>query len=367
MNELNAFLRGGPVANLQHPLGMLFYVLGLLLIQVASVDAQTKAVDAREQEIRSIERRLVDVQVLIGTLKSLQATGEPVGTGTVPERAYEPVHFAAAGDQRIAELERELGSLRDRYRRLTGASSPMLPNGTTALRIAGVDPNMAARAMPDRPPAAGGWSGATTVSPSGRAPTTELLPGNAWQNQDDRYGGTALGRPYPEAGTRLPRHAPGGGNGFGGWSSGGNLAGLPRPPAGPSAATGGNPEAEYQFAYNLLLQQDYGAAQTAFEQFVGRYPRNPLAANAQYWLGETYYVRGNYKQAAVAFLEGYERYGDGNKGADSLLKLAISLAHLGKTGAACSSLGELSGRYPGAPRELLGRAEQERGRLRCRR
>ena len=103
-------------------------------------------------------------------------------------------------------------------------------------------------------------------------------------------------------------------------------------------------EAEYQAAYGLLLQQDYGAAEAAFSDFVSRYPETTLAGNAQYWIGETHYVRGAYKDAAVAFLKGFETYGKGNKGADSLLKLAMSLDKLNQTAAACSSLRELGSR-----------------------
>ena len=113
------------------------------------------------------------------------------------------------------------------------------------------------------------------------------------------------------------------------------------------------------------MQQDYGAAEGAFDEFLRRYPNDTLAGNAQYWLGETFYVRGNYKQAAAAFLKGYQAYSRSAKAADSLLKLAMSLDRLGQRDAACSSYSELTVRFPNAPGAVKSRADTERRRLGC--
>jgi tol-pal system protein YbgF len=121
----------------------------------------------------------------------------------------------------------------------------------------------------------------------------------------------------------------------------------------------------YETGYGLLLAQDYGAAEGAFEEFLQRFPNDPLAGNAQYWLGETFYVRGQFKPAAAAFLKGYQAYGRSSKAPDSLLKLAMSLDRLGQRDAACSSYGELSIKFPNAPGAVKGRADNERRRLGC--
>ena len=42
----------------------------------------------------------------------------------------------------------------------------------------------------------------------------------------------------------------------------------------------------------------------AFEDFLTRYPQDPLAGNAQYWLGETHYVRGEYRAARQRLPQG---------------------------------------------------------------
>src|SRR3546814_4312161 len=66
-------------------------------------------------------------------------------------------------------------------------------------------------------------------------------------------------------------------------------------------------------------------------------------------LGETYYVRGNYQQAAVTFAEGFETYPDNSKAPDNLLKLGMSLASLGSTQDACGTFTVLLDRYADAP------------------
>ena len=129
--------------------------------------------------------------------------------------------------------------------------------------------------------------------------------------------------------------------------------------------SGGDAKEMYEKAYSFLLQQDYGAAEAAFRDFLTQHPEHQLSGNAQYWLGETHYLRGEYKTAATAFLEGYEKHQKSTKAPDSLLKLAMSLDRLGQRDAACSSYAELSSRFPNAPEHIQRRAAKEQRRARC--
>ena len=133
----------------------------------------------------------------------------------------------------------------------------------------------------------------------------------------------------------------------------------------PNAADQGNAKQLYETAYGYLMQRDYTAAQGAFEDFLARYPQDSLAGNAQYWLGEAHFVRGEFKAAANAFLKGYQNYAGNARAADSLLKLAMSLDRLGQKDAACSSFGELATRFPNAPENVKMRAKSERQRIGC--
>ncbi|MCF8480355.1 MAG: tol-pal system protein YbgF [Rhodospirillum sp.] len=126
------------------------------------------------------------------------------------------------------------------------------------------------------------------------------------------------------------------------------------------------PEAEqYNYAFSMLRRADYAAAEEAFKAFLAQHPNGNLSGNAQYWLGETYYVRGDYEQAAVAFMSGYKTYPQSTKGPDNLLKLGMAMANLSKTKEACAAFGRLDSQYPRAAEAIKRRATAEMGRLGC--
>ena len=99
--------------------------------------------------------------------------------------------------------------------------------------------------------------------------------------------------------------------------------------------------------------------------FVERNPKDPLAGNAQYWLGETYYVRKDYANAASAFAQGYEKYPKSPKAADDLLKLGMSLAALNQKADACKAYGRLQHDFPAAPQGIKERLGSEKQRAGC--
>jgi tol-pal system protein YbgF len=107
----------------------------------------------------------------------------------------------------------------------------------------------------------------------------------------------------------------------------------------------GSAEQVYQTAYESMLGRQFGQAEAGFRTFVGKYPTHPLAGNALYWLGETYFVQGDYKQAAQNFLQGYRTYPESKKAPDSLLKLGMSLAKLGQKPQACGAYAEVTRKY----------------------
>ncbi|MDA0663984.1 MAG: tol-pal system protein YbgF [Proteobacteria bacterium] len=132
-----------------------------------------------------------------------------------------------------------------------------------------------------------------------------------------------------------------------------------------TALPAGSPRDQYDFAYQFLLQRDFESAETALSAFVAANPEDALAGNAQYWLGETFYVRGDYPTAARAFAEGFQRYPDSTKAPDNLLKLGMSLAQLDQSADACITLKKLRVEYPDAPTSIVQRADREIGRLQC--
>ena len=135
------------------------------------------------------------------------------------------------------------------------------------------------------------------------------------------------------------------------------------PPPGPANAANG--DQLYHDAFKMLQDGDYAGAEKAFKTFVQRNPQHVLAGNAQYWLGESFYVRGNYNEAAVAFAEGYQKYPTNVKAPQNLLKLAMSLTAMGRKPDACKAFDQLARQFPNAPADVKLRAGRERQNAGC--
>ena len=93
--------------------------------------------------------------------------------------------------------------------------------------------------------------------------------------------------------------------------------------AADSSAQGGDDKAAYQAAFGLLKDSQYDRAIAAFGKFLIAYPSSQLADNAQYWLGEAYYVNKSYPEAQVAFQRVIDKYPQSRKRPDALLKIGF--------------------------------------------
>ncbi len=91
-----------------------------------------------------------------------------------------------------------------------------------------------------------------------------------------------------------------------------------------AAEVASDPEIQkaYVSAFDLLKAGKFDAAIRSFRSFLSSNPSSVYADNAQYWLGEAYYVKREYAPAKQAFSEMMSRYPDSPKVPDSLLKLA---------------------------------------------
>ncbi len=127
----------------------------------------------------------------------------------------------------------------------------------------------------------------------------------------------------------------------------------------------GTPQVQYDFAIDLLKRGQFPQARDALKQFLADHPKDALAGNAQYWLGETYYVQGQYKDAADSFLKGYTTYSKSAKAPDSLLKLGMTLSQLGQKDAACATFGQLREQFPQAAPAVVARNKLERQKAGC--
>lgn len=136
-------------------------------------------------------------------------------------------------------------------------------------------------------------------------------------------------------------------------------------PAGDVPPPTGSARGDYDAAYGLVLKGDYDVAETALRQFLQQYPGDPLAADAQYWLGESLFARQDFRGSADAFLSGYKQYPKSGKAPDMLLKLGMSLAGLKQREAACATYAEVLKQYPKNSNSLMQRIKQEQASASC--
>jgi tol-pal system protein YbgF len=142
-------------------------------------------------------------------------------------------------------------------------------------------------------------------------------------------------------------------------------AAAPPVVAPPAAAAASDPSSAFKQARQLLLDGDYGAAESAFGGYVSTYPDSAKAPEARYWLGETQFVREAYGDAAGSYLGSLRGWPQTSWAPDAVLKLSRSLVALKKPADACKTLDELAKRYPKAPAAITSKAATTRTQAKC--
>lgn len=191
-----------------------------------------------------------------------------------------------------------------------------------------------------------------------------------------RIEGGGMTVPAPDAGTGMepaPEPAPTGLSD----EPGAPIASSPTqaPPAGAEAVGGGlaqpstpgtvsaEEKAAYEAAFEALKQGRYAESSQLFSEFITAFPDGEYAANATYWLGESYYVTQNYDVALQTFQTLLSRFPDSRKAPDALLKVGYCHFELGDTQGAQSTLNEVVARYPDTPVARLAQARLRALRL----
>jgi tol-pal system protein YbgF len=137
-------------------------------------------------------------------------------------------------------------------------------------------------------------------------------------------------------------------------------------PATAEGTEGGEPpmaaQALYDRGYTLYHQKRFDDAEASFARYVKAEPTSDLADNAQYWIGECRYAKNDMRGALAAFRETVERFPQGNKVPDALLKAAQSLEGMGDKEEARATYGEVVRRFPTSAAAAV--AEERRAKLR---
>ena len=139
-------------------------------------------------------------------------------------------------------------------------------------------------------------------------------------------------------------------------------------PRGQSVAAASGPataKEAYDVAFASLQRKEYEQAEMGFRQFLQSYPRDRMAVDATYWLGESYLQRQRYREAAEQFLKISRESPRAAKAPDSLLRLGMSLNGLGAKEQACATYAKVGVDYPAASDSVRQGVARERRRSGC--
>src|ERR1700722_12718042 len=179
--------------------------------------------------------------------------------------------------------------------------------------------------------------------------TTQM---QAIQNQMQNVNG---GMPAQPGGAAPMNQAPGA-QGPGGQADG-MAPGMPGAP-GVAPTPGGPPVDQlYQSALRDYNSAKYAIAASEFADVVHYYPQDPLAGNAQFYIGEINYRQGKYSAAVKAYDAVLEQFAGNPKAPAAELRKGQSLIEMGQKDAGVRELRTLVQRYPQTPEAQEGRSK----------
>ncbi len=107
-----------------------------------------------------------------------------------------------------------------------------------------------------------------------------------------------------------------------------------------------SPEDQFQAAFDNIRSKNWDTAKKSFIQFIEDNPNNQLSGSAHYWLGELHILEKKFRDAALVFAEGYQKFPKSIKAPDMLYKLSQSLYEVNKLQESCKTLEKLIIDYP---------------------
>lgn len=114
-----------------------------------------------------------------------------------------------------------------------------------------------------------------------------------------------------------------------------------------------------------LAEGDYAGAETAFSQYLEFNAGAADAGEIHYWLGESYFVRGQYNAAAESYIASMRTQADGPRAPDAMIKLAAALREMGQVSEACAALASFNSQFPNASSAARDKAARETQRTGC--
>ena len=114
-----------------------------------------------------------------------------------------------------------------------------------------------------------------------------------------------------------------------------------------------------------MRKAQYDEAAKILGAFIEVHHDHPLAENASYWRGETFYARKMFGDAARIYATNLQLYPEGAKAPDNMVKLGMALANLERAKEACQAFAELERKYPEMPANVRQAADRGRNTAGC--
>ena len=115
------------------------------------------------------------------------------------------------------------------------------------------------------------------------------------------------------------------------------------------------PETLYQQGLDAMKGGDTGKARELFTKFLDQNPKHKLAANAHYWLGETYYSEKNFEQAILEFQEVIKNFPEKDKVPAAMLKQGMAFKEMGDSKSSLYIYKKLTEEYPKSEEAKIAR------------
>lgn len=100
-------------------------------------------------------------------------------------------------------------------------------------------------------------------------------------------------------------------------------------PAAPTAV-GSSPQRLYDTAWADYAAGQWTLAVTGFEAYISTYPRSEMTDDAAFYIGETYFLQGDFQDAVEAYEQVVQNYANGDKVPEAAYKRGLALDRLGE-------------------------------------
>ncbi len=119
-------------------------------------------------------------------------------------------------------------------------------------------------------------------------------------------------------------------------------------------------KSDFDAALGIFRSGQFAQAQTAFAEFVKRYPQSGYNASALFWLGNAQYATRNYNEAIANFRSMLSLAPDHAKAPEAVLSIANCQIELKDTRAARRTLEDLTKAYPQSEAAQAGKERLSR-------